>query len=364
MRTPSLLAHALVLTFGLCSTAGAQVDPLLGDAEEADAPSLTSSFYGDFALRQEDTSGFSTRDDIERTRSRLRFGWRLDDAQYSIQLAAKAGVGTDSNRDNRRNLDNEKSNGVGLDQAVFTWHASERWDIALGKDAFPLATTPLTWDSDLRPVGVAFLGRGDLGDFDRWTLTAGSWRGDHLYDDESRIHAIQAGWQWRPGAPFSAELLLGYLEFDHLDRALREGLTRTNRRIGDQLVSDYELANLQGALTWLIDEDPLIARLDLVRNLGADDQRDGARFSVVYGDSRQAGSLELAVAYQRIGRDAVSAAFNQDDWWFHSAARGVMPWVAYGFNDTWRMQLSYFGERLDGADETIDRYLLDLMARW
>lgn len=364
MRSLTLLTQALLLTCGFSSNSQAQIDPLLGGTEEEVASGFTSSFYGDFALRQEDTSGFTTRDDIERTRSRLRFGWRLDAEQFSVQLAAKAGAGTDSNRDNRRNLDNEKSNGVGLDQAVFTWHASEQWDVALGKDIFPLATTPLTWDSDLRPLGVAVLGRGDLGDFDRWTLTAGSWRGEHLYDDESRIHAIQAGWQWRPGAPFSGELLLGYLEFDHLERAVREGLTRTNRRIGNRLVSDYRLANLQGALTWLIDEDPLTARLDLVRNLGADDERDGARFSVIYGDSRQAGSLELAVAFQRIGRDAVSAAFNQDDWWFHSAARGVMPWVAYGFNDTWRVQLSYFGERLDGADETIDRYLLDLMARW
>ena len=274
-----------VLLAAVSGTSYAQVDPLLAGEEQEVAPSLWS-FHGDFGLRQEDTSGFSARDDIERTRTRTRFGWRYDDGSFGFQIGAKVGLGSDDNRDNRRNLDNEKSNGVGLDVASFTWHASEHWDVVLGKDVFPLATTPLTWDTDLRPVGAAVLGRGELGDFDRWTFVAGSWRGDHLYDDDSRIQALQAGWQWRPGAPFSGELLLGYFDIDHLDRAVREGLTRTNRRLGDSLVSDYRIANLQGALTWLIDEEPLTARLDLVRNLGADDLRDGARFSVIYGDSR------------------------------------------------------------------------------
>src|SRR5690606_39184860 len=136
--------------------------------EEEESPSLWS-FHGDFGLRQEDTSGFTARDDIERTRTRTRFGWRYDDGAFAFQIGAKLGLGSDSNRDNRRNLDNEKSNGFGLDQIAFTWHASETWDVVVGKDVFPLATTPLTWDTDLRPVGVSVIGRGALGDFDRWS---------------------------------------------------------------------------------------------------------------------------------------------------------------------------------------------------
>ena len=70
------------------------------------------------------------------------------------------------------------------------------------------------------------------------------------------------------------------------------------------------------------------------------------------------------MSWQRIQRDAVPAAFNEDDWWFHSAARGVMPWVAYGLDETWSVQLSGFFERPDGRDERITRVLLDVRARW
>jgi len=32
---------------------------------------------------------------------------------------------------------------------------------------------------------------------------------------------------------------------------------------------------------------------------------------------------------QRIQRDAAMAAFNSDDWWFHSFMHGYMPWIGY-----------------------------------
>jgi hypothetical protein len=109
---------------------------------------------------------------------------------------------------------------------------------------------------------------------------------------------------------------------------------------------------------------PLEARLDLVRNLGADDQRNGARFSIVLGDSRQPHGWEFGIADQRIQRDAVMAGFNSDDWWFHSWARGVSPWIAYGFNATWSSRLAAFHERRDEISGYTDRVLLDVYARW
>jgi hypothetical protein len=58
------------------------------------------------------------------------------------------------------------------------------------------------------------------------------------------------------------------------------------------------------------------------------------------------------------------AAFNSDDWWFHSWARGVMPWLAYGFSDTWSARLAAFHEHRDGVADPTDRVLLDIYARW
>ena len=360
------LIFFLANAFPAAAYAQGAVDPLLADqATDAwEADDAASRWYGDLALRGESTRGFSNRDDIERLRSRLRLGWRHDGETLSLRVAAKLGLGSDDNRDNRRNLDNEESNGAGLDDALLTWHANERIDVHFGKTAFPLATTPLVWDSDLRPLGASLAASWPVADFDRISLVAGYFAGQHLYGDDSRIGAMQLGWHYHEGAPFSAETLLAYIDFNDLERAAQEGLTRSNRRIGQRLLSDYRLLDWQGALRWQLGERPLSARLDLVYNLGADDENRGARFSLVLGDAQRQQGLELAVALQRFQRDAVSAAFSADDWWFHSAARGVMPWIAYGLTPTWSVQLSGFHERMDGRDEYINRVLLDVRARW
>jgi hypothetical protein len=58
------------------------------------------------------------------------------------------------------------------------------------------------------------------------------------------------------------------------------------------------------------------------------------------------------------------AAFNADDWWFHSSARGHMPWFGYGIDDTWNLRLAGFREQRDGLDQHTERVLLDLRADW
>lgn len=360
----SLLAVGLAL----CAsgpTAAQTVDPLLQQAElEAQPVETTWTRVGDFAARVENTGGFSNRDDVQRLRTRLRAGVRGEGQQWTFMFTGKAGLGTDSNADNRRNLDNEKSNGLGLDELWFGWRSSEQLEWRVGKQPLPAATTPLTWDTDLRPVGLALVASRPSGDFNRWSLSAGYFQPNHLYQDDSTLALIQGGWHYQEGAPFSAEVRLGWWKYDDLERLTREGLARSNRVQGNTLLSEFELLNLQVAATWQTAHNPLELRLDMIRNLDSATDDDGARFSAIYGRSDIPSNWELAVAFQRIGRDAVMAAFNADDWWFHSAARGIMPWVAYGIDETWSFQLSGFYERPDGRDEHVTRLLLDLRARW
>ncbi|MBD8527674.1 hypothetical protein [Pseudomarimonas arenosa] len=359
---------AALIAFGLtvsCSASAQTVDPLLQQAElEAQPVETAWTYVGDFAARVENTSGFASRDDIDRQRGRLRAGLRGEGERWSFTATGKAGAGTDDNRDNRRNLDNEKSNGVGLDEFWLGWRTSERFEWRLGKQPLPAATTPLTWDTDLRPIGVALVASQPSGDFNRWSLNTGYFAPNHLYEDNSRLALIQAGWHFQEGAPFSAEARVGWWKYSDLERLTREGLARSNRTQGNVLLSDFELLNVQLAATWQWQHNPLELRLDMVRNLDSPSDDDGARFSAIYGRSDLPQNWEIAVAYQRIGRDAVMAAFNADDWWFHSAARGIMPWVAYGIDETWSLQLSGFYERADGQREHITRLLLDLRARW
>jgi hypothetical protein len=357
--------HAILALALLGTVVHAQEsDPLLAAAELDNQP-VESAWHvrGDLGLRAESTSGFDNRDDIERLRSRLRLGVAHDDGRWQFRALGKLGLGSDDNRDNRRNLDNEKSDGLGVDELMLGWRG-ESLAFELGKTALPLVSSPLTWDRDLRPVGASLVLERPLGDFHRWVARAGRYAPDHLYADDSRLTAAQLSTFVNEGGVLGGELHLTYWRYRDLEGTAASGLMRSNRVVAGALASDFELLNAQLVVRRLLDTVPLELRLDVVDNRGAARDNQGARLSVIYGSALQPRQWEWAAAFQRIQRDAVPAAFNEDDWWFHSAARGVMPWVAYGLDETWSVQLSGFFERADGRDERISRVLLDVRARW
>jgi hypothetical protein len=361
----------LLAALAVGSTAHAQSsmesaqDPLLRDEAEPAAAEGGFVFFGDALLRADRVRNLTARDDLERVRSRLRLGGRFVTGDWEFGAAVEGARGSDRNRDNLRNNDNEESDDANLDQFYARWQAGEHTALMLGKTALPLTLTPLTWDNDLRPIGLSVDHAWSLGELNRMTIAGGYFAGDHLYGDESRIAAAQLGLRLHEGAPASGEILLTFLHFDDLDELTRDRLSRTNRRVGNALVSDYRLGDLQLGFR-LRDADfmPINARLDLVHNFGADDQDTGARFSLVLGSSLEPKGWEFGYAVQRIQRDAVMAAFNADDWWFHSFARGSMPWIAYGFSEHVSIQLSAFFERRDDQPDTVRRMLVDLRARW
>jgi len=339
-------------------------DPLFSGA--ADEPENASGidWIGDALLRRDTVNGLENREPVDRLRARVRAGLRYNAEAWEFGVAVEGAQGSDANKDNRRNNDNEESDDANLDEAYVRWLPGELTQVTLGKTAFPIALSPMLWDDDLRPIGASAEHGFALGEFSRLRLAGGWFAGDHLYGDDSRIAAAQAAWFINEGAPWSGEVALAYLEFDDLEELTREGLARTNRRAAGVLVSDYELLDLQLALrssAWSI---PLEARLDLVKNLGADDQDEGIRASAVFGTSEGAGNWEVGLAYERIQRDAVMAAFSADDWWFHSFMRGFMPWVAYGITDRVDVRVAGFFERRDDQLEDVERLLIDLRATW
>lgn len=337
-----------------------------GSLRAEESAAFPIDWYGDLRLRGEQTRDIPARaDDIERVRGSLRAGGRyLNDSGFEFGAAIKLAAGSDDNDDNRRNKDNEESDAAGLDEFYLRYALSESAGVQVGKSRMPLVLTPMTWDRDLRPIGLSLDVNHPVNGYDALLLNAGYFAGDHLYGDESRLAAIQFGYGWMEGAETGFQAYLGYLRYDDLAVAVREGLVRTNRRLGARYLSDYELLDAQLIGRMPLAGQSLVARIDVVRNLGADDQNEGIRSSLVWGDAWNPGQWELGLSYQRVQRDAVIAAFAEDDWWFTSFARGGMPWVAYGFAPGWNAQLAGFFERRDGIQQDTRRLLLDVQARW
>lgn len=352
-------------TLLLAAAVSAQAaDPVL--EQHDDAPAGGWSWFGDVLARYDHLSDLPNhRPDFHRWRGRGRLG-ALYTAMPTLEFGAaiELAQGSDDNVDNRRNNDNERSDHAGLDQLFLRWRPGESTSVLLGKAVFPLELSPLTWDQDLRPAGVSVDHSIALNEYDRFQIVAGVFAGQHLYDDDSRIGAIQAAWRWHEGAPTRGAVLLSYLDFSHLGQLTRQGLSRTNTRVGPRLVSDYRLLDLQLVGHTQFGAMPFEARVDVVRNLGADEYDHGGRLSLVLGDRFQPQTFEFGFAWQRIQRDAVMAAFNADDWWFHSWAHGAMPWIGYGLAEHWGVRLAGFHEKLDIAPKHTDRILFDLEGRW
>ena len=358
----------LLGTIAAWGSAGAQDSAPIDDANPVVEISPWS-WFGDVLLRGNRT------DDIPRLVdpsfsslfARGRFGVAWDPIPtLEFGAAIKLAGSSSENADDRLRNVNERSNDVALDRFYLRWAPGEKVSLLAGKSVFPLQLSPLLWDADLRPIGASADVSFATGEFDRLQLVGGYFAGDLPYGDDSRIGAAQLAWHWREGAPLSGSVLVSYLDFTDLQQLVLQGQSRTNRRVAgtNRLLSDYRLLDLQLVGRMRIADLPFEIRLDVARNLGADDQRNAARGSVQLGDSRQAHGWEIGIADQRIQRDAVMASFNSDDWWFHSWARGVMPWLAYGFSDTWSARLAAFHERRDGVADYTDRVLLDVYARW
>jgi Putative porin len=320
--------------------------------------------FGDARLRYENTRDIPARsDDISRERLRLRGGLQRSFASgWEIAAAAKLNLGSDGNDQVRRNLDNERADKVSLDQLYALYGVNENVRFEIGKSVLPLSLSPLTWDQDLRPIGASVDAKFPVHDFDAFHFTAGYFKADHLFDEKTKLAAVQLGYGWQEGAANSLTGLISYMRFSDQNSLIPQSLGRTNRRAGPAFISDFELLDFQLIGQTEIAGWPLALRLDGVKNMGAKDQNKGGRISLVGGNSRQANGLEVGFAFERLQRDAVLAAFNEDDWWFHSFSRGGMPWVRYGLDDTWRLGLIGFYERRDGVKDFTKRVLFDVEA--
>jgi hypothetical protein len=364
------LAH-VALAFAcsaLSVTVCAQSDPMDMESYEDDASS--GQYFLETRTRYERTNNIPARaDDIDRLRLRIRTGWIGTFDAFELGAAVEGQLASSDNASIIRNKDNERADTISIDQLYARYALSEFSNVVIGKTALDADFSPMLWDSDYRPIGLGANFEGQTQSNQLWRLSLGYYAPDPLFDEDSRMGVLQFGWRlpFSEGRELGAQL--GYLHFSSLEELASLGVQRTNRRIGSlasgfSLQSDYEQLDLQlSARTEVMNGRPLQLKLDAVKNLGADDADEGMRAEISLGDAR-GGGWEAGVAYQRVQRDAVLSVFADDDWWFQSFARGVMPWVAFGFTEDIRLRVSGFKERRDGIAIDTDRVLIDVHASW
>lgn len=329
-------------------------------AAGSSAEATNWEMYGQARARMDQAKDLPNGGEVDRVRFHGLVGTRyVGSDRFEFGAAVKVAVGNDSNADNVRFLDNEESDEVLLGEAYARFFATPNTVIEAGLGPLPLLLTPAVWDHDLRTQGVSIQHDVDIRDFDRLSFTAGRFQGMHIDETETELNAAQVSWEILEGAPTHGAVRLSYLDFDNLGVLVEDGRARTNRQVNGQLLNEFELLDLQLEVAFPTRFGPLLTQLDLVQNLAADDEDQGARLSLILGDAARLGGWEFGYSQQRIQREAVMAAFNEDDWWFPTAMRGYMPWVSYGLGPNLHVRLAAFIERRDDREEHLKRLLLD-----
>lgn len=360
---------ALLLAACVAGAPNAAAAPPDSAAAEYFAPPASAlAAYGDVRGRfdhVEDRPGLSL--DLDRTRVTARAGVRWNARPgVSVEAGVRASLGSDRNDESLAAFDNEWSDTLEADRLGVRVEAGPGV-LMVGRMRAPFRWTELIWDDDLRPVGAAVVLRADPSEWTSARLVGGSFARSRFDFDDGRVTAVQASALVREGALWGGDVAAGLLAFDHLDALARRGYARQNRVVGvgaaRTFASRYRLLDVQvgGHASWR--GVPIQARADLVRNLGADTDANAVRLRLAAGRSGGAGDLETGYVYQRIERDAVQAAFNSDDWWFHARSRGHSMWVALGLGPNVSLRLAGFLERRDDVALDTHRWILECRLR-
>jgi len=147
--------------------------------------------FGDIRVRYEgrkveDPNGGHI--DLDRLRYALRLGLRGDvenDFYYGVRLETSANprspwvtMGTSSSGTPYQGPFGKSTAGINLGQLYIGWHPEEWVNITLGKMPNPLYATPMVWDTDLNPEGVAEQFKRTVGEADFFAIF-----GQFLYQD-------------------------------------------------------------------------------------------------------------------------------------------------------------------------------------
>jgi hypothetical protein len=319
------------LDFGLKSTGGLLALLLISSSavaqeqyfeESAAKPRVT--FQWDYLARYDSIYHLRLRPDIVRGRFELRpeLGLAVSD-RFRIGVRAVADLGTDRNEDNAPNFDNYRSRGMTLDR----WYLEAKpgpVTILAGRFGMPLVSSEMLWDRDIQTPGAAVAWSIPAGS-SRFTLAAAGFADAQREGDRSRIIAGQAVWRWGDPASLALEAAASYWHFDFRDlnpHYLRQNYTTVVNGQFEYL-SQYHLADALVRARFPLGPVPVTITLDGIHNFGSPTNETNAiEATIALGRLGSPGQWRFFYIFQYVERDALPGAYNTDDWWFHSWARG------------------------------------------
>ena len=308
--------------------------------------------------------------DFDRQRATLRagLGWERPSQPFRLEAGLRASLGSDHNRETWSPFDNTSADTVEVDRLGVRATGVAGDALALGKMRLPVPLTELLWDDDLRPVGIGVTSRLGWTGLEGLSLGAGAFTRARFETDDVRLVVAQLGLERGNPATAGGELRASYLGIGNRDSMISRGLARQNRVVatpaGPRLAEGFHVLDLQLAGHLLAGRWPVTARVDAAMNVSADQDHRALRTRLAAGGTSAPWGIEAGWIYQRIEREALAGAFNSDDWWFHSRARGHSVFLHAGLGRPASGRIAGFIEKRDDVQTYTRRLIAELRWSW
>jgi hypothetical protein len=184
--------------------------PVLPSKWKISDPVKSVELFGDIRMRYEYRSAQAPNNDrvsLERYRYALRLGLRgdlTDQFYYGFRLETAANprspwvtFGSSTSGAPYQGPFGKSTAGVNLGEIYLGWHPEKWVDITVGKMPMPLYTTPMVWDGDINPEGLAERFKYSVGSADLFATF-----GQFLYQD---TNPNQTAGTFFPALPVSTE---------------------------------------------------------------------------------------------------------------------------------------------------------------
>ncbi len=279
-------------------------------------------------------------------------------------MRAVFNYGTEENYDNALYGDNYVSRGAYVDAYYLLWTPGS-WTIRAGAFDQPIASSEMLWDHrDIQTPGAAVSYLDRLGPSSNLTFTAAGFYSPQRYSDESILGVGQVAWNSGEPSRLAIQAAAAFWNLDMRDVAAQ--YFRQNRvRIVDgrlQYASRFQLLDFLVRLQFPLGGLPVTVGLDFIHNFGIVGTGPNAyEAAVTVGSVGTPRTWRAFLVYQYIGRDALVGAYNTDDWWWHTWARGYRFGLSYTILPMVYVQPAVVFQRRLDFDYWLNRITVDLV---
>jgi Putative porin len=272
---------------------------------------------GDIRLRYE--ANFGDRDARNRDRAALRARLR---ASYAIadwiEIGGEIATGDPDDPNSSdvtlSNFDDDLA--VSLDQAWLRLKHG-KFEAMGGKIPLPFVRTDMVWDGDVYPQGLAVIYRTDLAGLAFKASSLYFFIDESAGGKDSRMIGGQAAFSARANPYWKFDLATAYYDYRLGSVAGGDaGDFRSNRFANGRYLSDFNLLDINGSVTWtgLGARWPIKLNANYVHNFGATTDADsGYLVNVSAGRMSERADWRVGYGYAQTGTDAVFAAFSEDN---------------------------------------------------